>query len=220
MKYAALRREIVETARAINALGINQGTSGNLSIRVDGGFLITPSGVPYDECFPDDIVEVDMNGCYSSTHKPSTEWRIHRDILAARPEMNAVIHTHATFATTLACLHRDIPPFHYMVAVAGGKTIRCAPYATFGTQELSDHALTALEGRRACLLANHGMLCINDTLKRTLALAVELETLAEQYWRVLQIGEPFLIDDAEMDLILEKFKTYARAAVPASGDGE
>ncbi len=222
MKHSALRRDLVETARAINTLGINQGTSGNLSVRVEGGFLITPSGVPYDECGLEDIVEMDMEGCYSSVRLPSTEWRFHRDILAARPEVGAIIHTHSTFATTLACLHRDIPAFHYMVAVAGGKSIRCAPYATFGTQELSHAAVKALEGRRACLLANHGMVCIEDTLKRTLALAVEVETLAEQYWRALQVGEPFLLEDAEMDLILDRIKTYGqiRPITPAKGDGD
>jgi L-fuculose-phosphate aldolase len=222
MKHAALRRELVETARSINTLGINQGTSGNLSVRVEGGFLITPSGLPYDECTVDDIVEMDMDGCYSSVRLPSTEWRFHRDIYARRPEVRAIVHTHSNFATTLACLRRNIPAFHYMVAVAGGKDIRCAPYATFGTQELSDAAVTALQDRRACLLANHGMVCVEDNLKRALALAVEVETLAEQYWRALQIGAPYLIDDAEMDLILERIKTYGRIRpiTPAAGDGD
>jgi len=141
---------------------------------------------------------------------PSSEWRFHRDIYAARADAQAIVHTHAPFATTLACMHRGIPPFHYMVAVAGGKDIRCAPYATFGTQELSDHAVAALAGRRACLLANHGMIAIGASLDGALALAVEVETLAEMYWRALQIGEPSPLPDAEMDVVLEKFRTYGQ----------
>ena len=141
---------------------------------------------------------------------PSSEWRFHRDIYAARADAHAIVHTHAPFATSLACLHRGIPPFHYMVAVAGGTDIRCAPYATFGTQALSDHAVAALAGRRACLLANHGMIAVGASLERALALAVEVETLAEMYWRALQIGEPVLLPDAEMDVVLEKFATYGQ----------
>ncbi len=141
---------------------------------------------------------------------PSSEWRFHRDIYAARGDAQAIVHTHAPFATTLACMHRGIPPFHYMVAVAGGNDIRCAPYATFGTQELSDHAVAALAGRRACLLANHGMIAVGASLERALALAVEVETLAETYWRALQVGEPVLLPDAEMARVLEKFATYGQ----------
>ena len=141
---------------------------------------------------------------------PSSEWRFHRDIYVARADAHAIVHTHAPFATSLACLHRGIPPFHYMVAVAGGNDIRCAPYATFGTQELSDHALAALAGRDACLLANHGMIALGASLAKALALAVEVETLAEMYWRALQIGEPVLLSDAEMDVVLEKFRTYGQ----------
>ena len=142
---------------------------------------------------------------------PSSEWRFHRDIYVARPELNAIVHAHSPFATTLACLARDIPAFHYMIAVAGGKDIRCAPYATFGTQELSDRALVALEGRQACLLANHGMIAVGSSLAKALALAVEVEALAEQYWRALQIGAPNLLSDAEMDIVLKKFQTYGQA---------
>ena len=144
------------------------------------------------------------------TRVPSSEWRIHRDIYRARPDTAAIVHTHAPFATSLACLNRGIPAFHYMVAVAGGKDIRCAPYATFGTQALSDHAVAALDGRKACLLANHGMIAIGAALPAALALAVEVETLAEMYWRALQLGEPVVLSDAEMDLVIAKFRTYGQ----------
>ena len=212
MRHQRRRREIIDTARRMNALGLNRGTSGNISARVDGGLLITPSGIPYEECRPGDIVEMGMDGTSDDGRQPSSEWRFHRDILAARPEVGAVVHAHSTFATTLACLGRGIPAFHYMIAVAGGRDIRCAPYATFGTQALSDAAVKALEGRRACLLANHGMIVVGQALKAALALAVEVEALAEQYWRVLQVGEPTLLDDAEMDVVVEKFKAYGRNA--------
>ena len=217
MRHQRRRREIIDTARRMNALGLNRGTSGNVSARVDGGLLITPSGIPCAECRPGDIVEMGMDGTSDDRRRPSSEWRFHRDILAARPEVGAVVHAHSPFATTLACLGRGIPAFHYMVAVAGGRDIRCAPYATFGTQALSDAAVKALEGRRACLLANHGMIVVGPALKAALAVAVEVEALAEQYWRVLQVGGPTLLDDAEMDAVVEKFKAYGQNA---GGQGE
>ena len=204
----ALRARIVATAREMNGLGINRGKSGNVSARIDAGFLITPSALPYDETEPDDIVAVDGEGNAVGRRKPSTEWRFHRDIYAVRPEVAAIVHTHSAFATTLACLDRAIPAFHYMVAVAGGTDIRCAPYATFGTQALSDHALRALEGRRACLLAHHGMIAAGASLDAALALAVEVETLAEMYWRALAIGEPALLPDEEMQAVLARFDRY------------
>ena len=197
----------------MNALGINQGMSGNISVRVPDGLLLTPSGMAYETMTPDDIVFMAADGSVPpDQRKPSSEWRFHCDILKARADIDAVVHTHANFATSLACLGRDIPAFHYMVAVAGGDSIRCAPYATFGTQALSDHALKALEGRRACLLANHGMIALGGSLDRALALAVEVETLAAQYWRALQIGEPNLLSEAEMRRVLKKFQSYGRAS--------
>ena len=199
LKHAALRQAIIASCREMNALGINQ---------VEGGFLITPSGVPYDEMAPGQMVEMDLNGGHRDGQKPSSEWRMHGDIYRGRPEAGAVVHTHATFCTALACLHREIPAFHYMVAVAGGASIRCADYATFGTQALSDNMLRALEGRRACLLANHGMICFGPDLKKALALAVEVETLARQYWHAGQAGEPVLLLDEEMNTVLELFKGY------------
>jgi len=213
LAHRALRTEIIATARRMNALGINQGKSGNIGHRVLGGFLVTPTGMDYDALKPGDIVPMDFAGHHRGRRLPSSEWRFHRDILRARPEVAAVIHTHAMFATTLACLGRGIPSFHYMVAVAGGDDIRCAPYATFGTEELSNHAVAALEGRKACLLANHGMIAVGPSLKAALALAVEVETLAAMYWRALQVGEPALLDRAEMTRVIEKFKTYGQQKV-------
>jgi len=210
-----LRDAVIATALAMNAAGINRGKSGNVSARWRDpgfdGFLITPTGVPYDQTAPGQIVAMTLLGESRGALLPSSEWRFHRDIYAARPDAQAIVHAHAPFATSLACMHRSIPAFHYMIAVAGGADIRCAPYATFGTQELSDHAIAALEGRKACLLANHGMIAFGASPQQALALAVEVETLAEMYWRALQIGEPLLLSDAEMDVVLEKFRTYGQA---------
>ena len=210
----ALRADVIATAVGMNVQGINRGKSGNVSARFAAagfdGFLITPTGLLYADTTPDDIVTVTLDGDARGTRLPSSEWRFHRDIYRTRADVQAIVHAHAPFATTLACLQRGIPAFHYMVAVAGGRDIRCAPYATFGTQALSDHAIAALDGRHACLLANHGMIAVGDSLAAALALAVEVETLAEMYWRALQIGEPHLLANAEMDVVLEKFRTYGQ----------
>ncbi len=194
----------------MNRLGINQGKAGNASVRVPEGLLITPSGMAYDRMKPDDIVAIDGTGKARGTGAPSSEWRFHYDILRNREDVGAVLHAHPPFATALACLGMEIPAFHYMVAVAGGDSIRCAPYATFGTQALSDNALQALDGRRACLLANHGMICVADSPETALDLAVEIETLAQQYWRALQIGTPRILPAEEMQTVLGKFRTYGR----------
>jgi len=211
MSELALRQQIIATALRMNELGINRGRSGNVSARAGDGFLVTPSGLPYEETRPEHIAAVTLAGAASGPRQASTEWRFHRDIYAARHEVAAIVHTHSTFATTLACVGRGIPAFHYMVAVAGGRDIRCADYATFGTQALSDHALVALEGRKACLLANHGMIAVGGSLADALALAVEVEALAEQYWRTLQLGTPDLLSDEEMDVVLEKFSSYGKS---------
>jgi L-fuculose-phosphate aldolase len=212
-----LRDAVIRTARGMNALGINRGKSGNVSARwcraAFDGYLITPTGMPYADLTTDDIAAMPIDGESESaegTRLPSSEWRFHRDIYRAQPGTSAVVHTHAPFATSLACLGRGLPAFHYMVAVAGGKDIRCAPYATFGTQALSDHAVAALDGRKACLLANHGMIATGASLEAALALAVEVETLAEIYWRALQIGEPVLLSDDEMDVVIARFRTYGQ----------
>lgn len=204
------QQDIINTALKMNALGINQGASGNVSTRSPDGFWITPSGLDYDILTPDQIVEVYPDGTHTGPWKPSSEWLFHRDIYQARPDVNAIIHTHSKFATTLACLRQDLPPFHYMIAVCGGKDVRCAPYATFGTQALSDAALNALTDRNACLLANHGMIVAGPDLDKTLKIAQELELLCEQYLTALQVGEPHILSDEQMDEVLEKFKTYGK----------
>lgn len=204
----ALREQLLSVSRRLSELGLNRGTSGNASVRDGDGFLVTPSGMTVEEMTPRDMVWMSFDGKAQGGRQPSSEWRFHRDILQARPEVGAVIHTHATFATTLACLHREIPPFHYMIAVAGGDTIRCAPYALFGSQALSDAALSALQDRMACLLANHGMIAVGRDLDQALSVAVEVETLCEQYWRALQAGEPQLLSHAQMAEVMEQFKGY------------
>jgi len=206
------RQAMIAAALDMERLGLNRGSSGNISLRSGDGFLVTPSGMPPSRLTEADIVAMDMEGTASGVRKPSSEWRFHRDIYAARPDCHAVVHAHPPFCVALASHRRGIPAFHYMVAMAGGKDIRCAPYATYGTQELSDLAVAALEDRRACLLGNHGMIAIGPNLERALALAVEVEGLAEGYWRALQIGAPVLLDDAEMAKVLEKFKTYGANA--------
>jgi L-fuculose-phosphate aldolase len=210
LQHLSRREELIATGRRMNALGLNQGTSGNLSVRVEGGLLVTPTGMEYEGLRPEDLVLMRFDGSHEGPRRPSSEWRFHRDILAARPEVNAVLHAHSMFSTTLACLRRPIPAFHYMVAMAGGTSIRCAPYATFGTEELSRHAVAALEGRKACLLANHGLITVGADLAAAFKLAVEVETLAAMYLRALQVGEPVLLDEAEMAVVLEKFKTYGQ----------
>ncbi len=206
----ALRFDLLQTVVKLSRSGLSRGTAGNVSVRSHDGFLITPTGVPSEKLTPMSMVEMDMEGRSNGTFKPSSEWRFHMDIYAARPDVGAIVHTHAPFCTALACQELGIPAFHYMIAVAGGKDIRCSDYATFGTQELSDAALRALDGRKACLLGHHGMIATGGSLAAALKLADEVEELAEQYWRVLQIGAPKLIPDAEMDRVLEKFKTYGQ----------
>ena len=207
-----LRQQLIAAARGMEPARLNRGTSGNLSVRTvengAAGFLITPSGMPYATLNPEDIVFMHHDGRPAGLREPSSEWRIHRDIYAARPEAQAILHAHSPFATSLACLRRAIPPFHYMIARFGGDTLRCADYATFGTQALSDAAITALQDRSGCLLANHGMLVFGRDPAHALALAVELEELCEQYWRSSQLGAPVLLDSAEMARVQEKFASY------------
>lgn len=210
MSDLALQAQVLATARAMNASGINRGAAGNVSARCKDGFIITPTGMAYADCEAEDMVFVGLDGSVQGRRKPSSEWRFHRDIYVARPEAGAVVHTHSSFATSLACMETGIGPFHYMIARFGGRDVRCAAYATFGTQALSDALVAALEGRNACLMAHHGMVVFGANLDKALDLAVELETLSEQYWRVLQLGGPKLIPDEEMDLVLEKFKTYGQ----------
>jgi L-fuculose-phosphate aldolase len=205
-----LRRQLIATARAMQPAGLNKGTSGNVSVRHGDGFYITPTGMPYDRLTADDIPTMALDGSYVGTRKPSSEWRFHRDLYAARPQVGAVLHAHSPFAVSLACLRRDIPPFHYMIARFGGDTIRCADYAIFGSPELSAAAMAAMADRQGCLLANHGLLVAGRDLDEALALAVELEELCEQYWRACQLGEPVLLSAGEMAEVLVKFAGYGQ----------
>ncbi len=205
-----LRSAMVVGAQRLSALGLNRGSSGNIGVRLAQSFLVTPSGIPAEELMPQMMVEMDFSGTVLGSGKPSSEWRFHRDILAARADIGAVVHTHSRYATSLACLQRDIPAFHYMIAAAGGDTIRCTPYALFGTQELSDLALQALSGRKACLLGNHGMIALGADLKAALALTLEVESLAQHYWTALQLGEPNILSKQQMQTVMEKFETYGQ----------
>jgi L-fuculose-phosphate aldolase len=210
MRYMDLRGEIIAACIEMNRRGLNQGVTGNISVRIPEGFLITPSGMEYHEMAPADIVMMRLDGSHEGTRRPSSEWRFHRDIMAKRPDAGAVTHMHSMFASTLSCHRREIPAMHYMIVVGGGDSIRCARYATYGTQELADAAIAALEGRNACLLANHGMIAIGATLKKAMWLAVEVENLAAQYWRALQIGDPCLLTAAEIAAVVEQFKSYGQ----------
>ncbi len=210
MDDSLLRLRMCEAALQLDAVGLNRGSTGNLSVRQGIHWLVTPSGVAAQDLQPASMVLMDFHGQALGPGKPSSEWRFHRDILASRPDIGAVVHTHSRFATAFSCLHRDIPAFHYMVAIAGGDTIRCAPYALFGTQELSDHALAALTDRRACLLGNHGLIALGTDIRRAVAVAVEVESLCEQYWTALQLGEPHILSTVQMQAVHEKFKTYGQ----------
>lgn len=205
-----MREALIAAARAMAAAGLNKGTAGNLSVREGDGFWITPTGMAPEAMTADDIPFMHLDGSWEGRRAPSSEWRFHRDIYAARPEAGAVLHAHSPYAVSLACLRYDIPPFHYMIARFGGTTVRCSDYATFGTQELSDTALKALEGRNACLLANHGMLLFGRDLEQALALGTELEELCGQYWRACQLGQPVLLSEEEMAVVIEKFATYGQ----------
>jgi L-fuculose-phosphate aldolase len=199
------REAMVETCRKMNSSGINQGTAGNLSMRVADGFLITPSSLPYDTMQPQDIVEMAFDGTYVG-RRPSSEWRFHRDILKARMDIDVVLHCHSVYATTLAVHHKTIPSFHYMTGIAGGTTIRCARYATFGTQALSDAAIEALEGRLACLLGQHGQISLGKNLESALWMATEVETISRLYVQALTLGEPPILSDEEMGRVIAQMQ--------------
>ncbi len=211
-----LRAELLQTARAMGTAGLNAGTAGNASVRLAAGCLITPSGLASESCTPEDMVVVHADGVFEGRLVPSSEWQLHRDIYAAFPAAGAVLHAHSPFATALACQRRDIPPFHYMIARFGGSTVRCARYATFGTQALSDATVAALQGRNACLLGNHGMVVFGRDLAHTLALAIEFETLCGQYWRSCQLGEPVLLSEEEMGEVIERFRWYGKPRADAA----
>jgi len=210
MNQSDLRQLVADTARLSVERGLNQGSSGNVSVRCGAGMLITPSALATDGLKPNDIVYLPFEGEAEGDLPPSSEWRFHRDIYLHRPEAGAVVHAHSPFAVSLSCLRRGLPPFHYMVAVAGGKDIHCAEYATFGTQALSDHVLAALTERQACLMANHGLVAFGASAERALYIALEVEALCEQFWRASLLGAPVLLSDAEMAEVIERFKAYGR----------
>jgi L-fuculose-phosphate aldolase len=211
----ALRTELIEACRSMNRLGINRGTAGNISARYGDGFLISPTGIPYEKLAPEHVVAMNWDATFSGDVLPSSEWRFHRDILRSRSDLNAVVHTHSTHATAVSILQKDIPAIHYSIAAAGGPTIRCAPYEIFGSQALADRVVKALEGRRACLMAHHGVIAAHVSIARALALAVTVEQLAQQYMLCLPLGEPPILSDSEIADVLEKFKTYGQQGTAA-----
>jgi len=208
---ADLRRMVIAACRDLTRRGLTHGTSGNISVRCDEQrFFVSPSGLAYEALQVDDIPLMDLDGRWFGRRRPSTEWRFHRDIFNSRQDVGAIVHTHSPKATALACTGRGIPAFHYMVAVAGGSDIRCAPYHAFGTQELSDAALAALQDRKACLLANHGVIATGADLPAAISLAGEVENLAGQYCEALILGGVRILDDTQMRHVLEKFRTYGK----------
>jgi L-fuculose-phosphate aldolase len=207
----ALRERVVATCRELTRRGLTYGTSGNVSVRRDErSFFVSPTGSVYEELEAADIPLLRFDGSWFGRRRPSSEWRFHRDLFRARPDVGAIVHTHSRHATALACAGRGIPAFHYMVAVTGDVEIRCAPYHTFGSQELSDAVLAAIGGSKACLLANHGVIALGADLPAALTLAGEVESLAAQYCAALAVGNVRILDGAEMRRVVEKFRTYGK----------
>ena len=210
-----LSEQMIKTCLEMDSRGINQGTSGNLSMRFNDGFLITPSSMPYNEMKPEDIVEMDWEGKFIGK-QPSSEWRFHRDILKERKDINVVLHCHSINATALSCHNKDIPAFHYIIGLAGGNNIRCAKYATFGSQELSDNALIALKDRLACLLGHHGMICLGKTFKQALWLGSEVEAMSKIYIKALSIGNTQILSEKEMEKVVKQMErmSYGKGPEP------
>lgn len=208
------RRGVIETALAMSFSGLSPGRSGNVSVRFDDGMLITPTGMAYEDIRPRDVVFVNGKGEVPAkkSRKPSSEWRFHLSAYQARPDMGAVVHTHSLHATVLACAHKPIPAFHYMVAIAGGTDIPLVPYDTYGTADLARQVAKGLFHRDACLMANHGQIALGKTLEQALELAHEIETLAEQYYKVIALGKPHILSDEEMERVLKRFKSYGQNA--------
>lgn len=215
MNELELRQSIIDACRSMNATGLNQGTSGNISIRHGDRMLITPSAIPYAEMTPDMIVSMEIGGdatAWDGPKRPSVEWPFHRDILRARPDIGAVVHTHSTFATILAMARKPIPACHYMIAAFGGHDVRVCDYARYGTQELSDNVLKAMAGRSACLMANHGMIATGSNLDKAMWAAVELETIAKQYYYATLIGGAVILPEEEIAGVLKGFASYGLQA--------
>ena len=204
--------QIIKYANMLNSEKLSTLRSGNVSLRYKNGFLITPSGVKYSLLKVDDIVFVSLDGKFDETkNKPSSEWRFHKDIYSSKNEANAIVHAHSTHATAVSAHNKDVPAFHYMVALAGGNDLKCANYATFGTQELSDNIINALKNRKACLMSNHGQVAFGDNLEQAFELAQEVENICHQYINAIKIGEPKILSSSEMDVILEKVKNYKKS---------
>jgi len=211
MKYLKLCQEIIRTVRSFGPTGLSSGTSGNVSIRTEDGFLITPTGVAYNKLKPSSLVELDLSGKrITGKLLPSSEWRIHGDIYRKRPEVHAIVHVHSTYATAVSCTRKSIPAIHYHISLLGGHSVRCADYATFGTRHLSVNAVQALKGRYACLLANHGQVAVGDTLTTALKRTMEVEQLAKLYCIASQVGKPVVLDQDEVKINLEKFRHYGK----------
>lgn len=204
--------QLVHASQQLAVAGLNQGTSGNLSVRVGGGFLITPSGIAPADLRPEQMVKMSLGGQYDGDIKPSSEWRFHLDLYNHRADCQAIVHTHSTYASALSCLREDLPAFHYMIAVAGGDSVRCADYSLFGTQALSDAVINAMQSRQACLMANHGLIAIGTNLDKAMYIAQEIEQLCQQYLVARQAGEPVLLNDDEMQAVFEQFKGYGALA--------
>ena len=203
--------QIIKYANMLNSEKLSTFRSGNVSLRYKNGYLITPSGVKYSLLKVDDIVFVSLDGKFDETkNKPSSEWRFHKDIYSSKNEANAIVHAHSTHATAVSAHNKDVPAFHYMVALAGGNDLKCAKYATFGTQELSDNIINALKNRKACLMSNHGQVAFGDNLEQAFELAQEVENICHQYINAIKIGEPKILSSSEMDVILEKVKNYKK----------
>lgn len=205
-----LREALVAVMAGMQARGLNHGTAGNASVRFGDGFLVTPSGIPADRLTPEAIVQMDYDGNFAGTVKPSSEWRMHGGLLRSRTDIHAVVHCHSRFATTLACAGKPIPFLHYMTAVTGGPEIPVAPYATFGTQALADAILETLQGRYGCLMANHGQIAVAPGLTQALAIAEEIETQAGYYYGTLAIGGPQLLGAQDLADVLERFRGYGQ----------
>lgn len=218
LDHLEIRQNMIATCRRMNAANLNIGSAGNLSVRIEGGLLVTPTGIPYDVMRPEQIVEMDDQGRYYGHYLPSSEWRFHYDILRARPDVNVVLHSHATACAILACCRMDLPAIHYMVGVTGGKMVKCSGYAPFGTQELSEQALAALEDRLACLLGNHGVIALGKTTTAAFNVLQEVEHLARIYIGTLQLGRGVVLGDADMDVVLKRFKSYGQQSVGADLD--
>jgi len=206
----ALRDAATAAVKRLDALGLNRGSTGNLSVRAEGGFWITPTGMAPDELTPGDFVWLGDDGAVDGAWQPSTEWPFHRAVYAARADLNAVVHMHSVHATAVACLRRDLPAFHYMVAVAGGDSVPCTPYHLFGTEALSAAVGAAFRDRQACLMANHGLVAGGTTLQHAMKIAIEVESLCEVYLKALAVGEPAVLSSAQMAEVIEKFRTYGQ----------